>query len=109
MKICDFGNAIFLNSNSKIGIGTILYSAPECHLNNHPPDESVDVWSIGMIIVCILFRTVSKNMYKNLQNYKIFPKGNISQKLYELLKRIFVTSIERIKISELKNHEFFKI
>lgn len=63
IKICDFGFAREKNSLKRISTicGSPLYMAPEI-LCESPSNESVDVWSIGIILYEMLFVV---NPYKN--------------------------------------------
>lgn len=49
LKICDFGEAHFLSSLERCGVGTITYAAPEI-LAEEDYDERADVFSFSIVL-----------------------------------------------------------
>lgn len=69
-KIGDFGSVkdIFLDDNQTIGVGTLMYFAPEKLSSSHT--EKVDLWSMGII----LYEMLTGNRYPFEYDYQ---KGNL--------------------------------
>ncbi|OAF67708.1 hypothetical protein A3Q56_04518 [Intoshia linei] len=79
VKICDFGHCRPVVKDKKhsdpIRIGTRIYQAPELLLEKSNFDETIDLWSLGILI------------YKIVTMYYLFPEKDID-KLLQLMCQI---------------------
>jgi serine/threonine protein kinase len=60
MKLTDFGGAVFRydEGRDKRSMGrTILYCAPELFVNDLEYDEKVDIWSLGVVLYELIWRS----------------------------------------------------
>lgn len=115
VKICDFGFARALSTTTLVLTsikGTPLYMAPEL-VQEHPYDEKVDVWSLGVILFELFFGTppfVASSLYKLIPmiigNPVIFP-GPISEKFKSFLTMMLQKDPKRrASCKELQSHPF---
>jgi serine/threonine protein kinase len=62
-KLCDFGAARLLSNsthslstmNGKYRPGKLMYMSPECSLNDHFDPFKADIYSLGVVLFCMLF------------------------------------------------------
>lgn len=115
VKICDFGFARALSTTTVVLTsikGTPLYMAPEL-VQEHPYDEKVDVWSLGIILFELFFGTppfVASSLYKLIPmiigDPIIYP-GPISEKFKSFLSMMLQKDPQRrASCKELQNHPF---
>ena len=113
VKLIDFGLAAFFQPDSKLvaRAGSPSYVAPEI-LAQSPYDESVDVWSLGVLLFALLtgslpflpspgkndlFQKVIRGQYDLSQVEDASARDLIT-------KMLDVDPAHRIKLSELKQH-----
>ena len=97
------------------------YMAPEVITRAEPYDESVDVWSIGIILYEMLFggppfsdeiRDRNKSIYRiiNSERYLWFPSGLNEEMTVasELIKMSLKPKQSRISLDGMKAHKFFR-
>lgn len=119
LKIADFGFAKFASGEdlSNTVCGSPLYMAPEI-MKNQSYNESVDLWSLGIILWEMLTGKVPYRAkgWPDLVN-KIngprpsFPENiNISDDCWNLLDRLLQVDIDqRITFNDFYNHSFFTL
>jgi serine/threonine protein kinase len=120
LKICDFGLAKELIGNTtKISTicGSPLYMAPEMFYDK-TYDETVDIWSIGIILYEMLFginpfhkvkdrHELEQLMIKSDDDIHI-PK-NVSESCFSLLSGLLQKSvITRLSFDKIYDHEWIK-
>lgn len=119
LKIADFGFAKFASGEdlSSTVCGSPLYMAPEI-MKNQPYNESVDLWSLGIILWEMLTGRVPyrAKSWPDLVNKingprPVFPENiNISEDCWNLLDRLLQVDInQRITFNEFYNHPFFTL
>ncbi len=111
LRLCDFGiTAACKESFSKAG--TRRFMAPEVH-SGHPYNQSVDVFSFGVILYKMLYgfepfndHTVDKWYQHGLL---VLPKKRrVSAECFDVLQRCLRTEPrERLPFTELLKHPFF--
>lgn len=147
IKISDFGVSLILENNAndakELGktMGTPAFFAPElCQFvhnrlsmitnENHKEnkviiDSRIDLWSVGVILYCLIFNDLPFNgfnefeLFKNIVRDELkFPKIKQSSKvtdvdieemklLKDLIKKLLVKDPDqRISLNDIKNHEF---
>ncbi|KAK6455769.1 serine/threonine-protein kinase [Scheffersomyces xylosifermentans] len=147
IKISDFGVSLILENNAndekELGktMGTPAFYAPElCQFvsnrlsmitnadhegNKIKIDYSIDIWSLGVTIYCLMFNNLPFNgcneyeLFQNIVKEELsFPKIQSTSKttkediqelkfLKDLIKRLLNKDPQRrITIEEIKNHEF---
>lgn len=117
MKLCDFGFARSLSSNTIVlqSIkGTPLYMAPEL-VQEQPYNHTVDLWSLGIILYELFvgqppFYTNSIYTLINLiVNNTVKYTDNMSPNFKDLLKGLLnKRPNERLGWPQLLNHPFFR-
>ena len=120
VKISDFGLAGLFEKNAQMNTycGTEGYAAPEI-MQNIPYDQTVDIWSLGVIIYIILsgFRPFEADdryeLYQQVikADYEFFSPewDTISNEAKDLIFRMLkVNPKERISIDEALNHPWIK-
>lgn len=142
IKISDFGVSLILENNAndarELGktMGTPAFYAPElCQFvnnrlslindNKKNIDKRIDIWSLGVILYCLIFNELPFNgrnefgLFKSIVNKELkFPVIKFSsrfneedRKEFELLKdlicKILVKDpVKRYTIRDIKNHDF---
>ncbi len=104
--LSDFGLGKYLNLNDEtltLGIGTNIYMAPEISNMENNYSNKVDLYSLGITILCMLNKKI---------NISEIYTGNIPQTNNTLLddllsKMLKINPEERINWNEYFNHEFF--
>ena len=89
-KLSDFGSANFLKRSSTLGVGAIVYTAPEMFPRNDPtapippPTTKCDVFSYGIVLVEVLSKTMP-----SLENrHQLFAQVQRTwQMMYDLIIR----------------------
>jgi len=120
VKISDFGLAGLYDGNAqmKTFCGTEGYAAPEI-MQNVPYDDTVDIWSLGVIIYIILsgFRPFEAEdryeLYQQVINadYEFFSPewDSISSEAKDLIQKMLkVKSTERITIDQALAHPWIR-
>ena len=77
-KLSDFGSANFLKNSSTLGVGAIVYTAPEMFPREDPtapvppPTTKCDVFSFGIVLVEVLSKTMPslKNRHQLFEQVK---------------------------------------
>ena len=122
LKICDFGFSKEKTGLKKISsiCGSPMYMAPEILLNR-TYNESVDIWSLGLILYEFVFGSHPYKHCKSLvdirdevisQSIPIPPNNNTSYKLSQecilLLKSLLNSNPEsRLTLSDIKTNKWF--
>ena len=120
LKIMDFGLSKILGNQEKSvdGFGTLTFVAPEV-LVRTPYNKEIDIWSLGVILYLMLSGLLpfdddndNEEVIAKLIVYSEvkFPSKNFSKystQVKDLIKRCLTKDPqERIKISEILNHEW---
>lgn len=111
VKVCDFGFADYVRPNDihTAWCGSIPYVPPEIIFKQRHTPFSVDVWNMGVILYAMIAGKLPWNI-KNGEKASIWDFYNLqypaffSKDLINLLSRIFVPFVDRITISEIKEH-----
>ncbi len=119
IKVVDFGFGKILGKNerTKESYGSLAFTAPEV-LSRIPYNNSIDIWSLGVIIYYMIdndvpFRGKNKDETYNFicEKELIFPK-KFKDLSNEVLDLIFCCLIKkphkRISIDRVLNHSWFK-
>jgi len=115
LKIADFGFAKFAEDLSSTICGSPMYMAPEI-IKNQPYNESVDLWSLGIILwemltgrVTYRARSWPELVARISEPRPPFPERvSISPECWNLLDRLLQVDIDRrITFDEFYNHPFF--
>ena len=113
-KICDFGWATEVQQDQPrmTFCGTYEYMAPEI-FENEKYNDSVDVWSLGILLYEMLHGSspfVGKsvfNIYKNILKEEINFKRNIDGEAADLILKILKTNPQkRPSIEDVANHPY---
>ena len=121
VKLADYGCSKILNSlsrnycNTRAGIGTLQYIAPEIFMKKEKYNYKCDLWSIGIIIYNLVFgkmpfsgvtETALSNYINNFNNENIQSTGN--KVLDDLIKKLLEKEPEkRLSWEQYFNHPFF--
>lgn len=117
IKICDLGFCKKINSKTDFIQGSPLYMAPELFSNNNISDYC-DIWSLGIIIVEMLYghqpffkckdiNDLKTTISNNELIYSIIEKINISDNLKDLLNKILIKETsKRINLNDILNHNW---
>lgn len=120
VKISDFGFAKIYKDNTmnQTICGSPLYMAPEI-LTYKKYTELADLWSVGVILYEILFKTtpvIGPNLYslvENMKKYKfdsnkVNKQNNLSNEIIDLLEKLLVKDPNhRINWIYFFNHKWF--
>ena len=87
-KLSDFGSANFLKQSKTLGVGAIVYTAPEMFPREdptaplHPPTAKSDVFSYGIMLAEVIMRTMptTENRHQLLSDIKLKWK-----KMYDVI------------------------
>ena len=122
LKLIDFGLCHRIGEVVDSSSGSVDYMAPEILSNPEPYTESVDYWSIGVILYEILFggppfsdekRDRNRTIYRIIhsEKYLWFPTDEEIDMMsaISLIKQLLNTSpVDRSHfISKIKDHSFF--
>ena len=120
VKIMDFGFGKILGKKEKSieSYGTLSYAAPEI-LNRKPYNNSVDIWSFGILLYYMTSSACpfdSKNIFqimKQICNESITFEKSIWEKRSSILKDLIKSCLDknllkRINCDEILNHNFIK-
>lgn len=124
LKISDFGfSAFHENKKLKTDLGSPVYKAPEVCNKQDYDGEKVDIYGAGLILFIMVVQNMpylKPNMAEHL--YRVFQSDRkkfwaqislnynvvLSDNLKNLLEGTLASSpIERLSISEIKNHSWF--
>jgi len=120
IKLCDFGFAKHIDSSIKrvtTICGSPLYMAPELY-KNESYTESVDVWSLGLILFEMVFgihpfadcndvESLTVSIIKN--DIYVGENKDVDEKCLNLLKLMLKKhEFERITIDDLFEHDWIK-
>jgi protein-serine/threonine kinase len=117
-----------INHTNKL-CGTVEYIAPEI-INNEKYNSSIDLWMLGILLYELKYNKTpfihapqvpSVKVYQSINmdvildnicnNELVFPDNNcdISNELKDLITKLLIKNpIERISMTEIKNHSFYK-
>ena len=102
--------------------GTVEYIAPEI-INNEKYNSSIDLWTIGILLYELKYNktpfiplapqniNIGVILDNICNNELVFPDNNcdISNELKDLITKLLIKNpIERISMTEIKNHSFYK-
>ncbi len=118
-KLCDFGVSRFIQKDEKIyeKCGTPAYLAPEIIKENGYSGFKVDIWSLGVLLFCLVtgkmpFRAdtlekLHKNICSGEFNYE--NEANIDQSAKNLISKMLVVDPDkRIDINDVLEAEWLK-
>jgi len=116
IKVADFGFAKRVHTPQSLitRCGTPTYVAPEI-LKNHPHDESVDMWSVGVIMYVLLvgyppfMEENQKVLFRKIRmgTYEFYEEdwSDISSSAKELIQSLLVVDpIHRMTVGEALRH-----
>ena len=110
-KIIDFGLSKDTWENPRLTksiCGTKAYMPPEA-LRGEPQGQPVDVWSLGIILYCMVTGKYPWILEKDiLENELVFPPGTNSQCRDLIEKMLDKNCSTRIKASEALSHPVFQ-
>lgn len=116
VKIIDFGCAVYCYPDQYVDYppcGTISYSSPETLIRGGKIDQSVDVWSLGIVIYLLITKkfpftgSTNKQLSNNIfsLNYKRIVDHH--SPFNPVIRKIFTYRDDRPKIADLlKLHPF---
>lgn len=121
IKLCDFGLSKITNGLTRVNTicGSPLYMAPEI-LNQKEYNNTIDIWSLGIIVYEMLYGYHPLNDCKDLEDLKNFinndqikiPKENcenqISNDCINILSMLLEKSSNRVNLNQIKNHNWLK-
>lgn len=118
-KICDFGVGRYMKPHELINeqCGTPAYLAPEIVLEKGYKGFGADIWSLGVLLFCLLtgimpFKgaTLEKLNEQIVKGEFQFPKEvELSDEVKDLIRRMLVVDPEnRMTIEEVLEHEWVK-
>ncbi|VVC38352.1 Protein kinase, ATP binding site,Protein kinase-like domain,Serine/threonine-protein kinase, active [Cinara cedri] len=122
IKLADFGlarnNMIGKNGTiktSKTFCGTAVYASPEVLKNiPHRPNTS-DIWSIGVVLYCIVFGTLPfddsglQGLIEQVEKKLTFPQHiTISDGCKQMITKLIAPLEDRLSISEIKNQPWYR-
>ena len=115
LALIDFGHAIFSDSTSIPGKGTLGYAAPE-QLTNQC-SEKTDIWSLGCLLYVILFMEYpvprqEKYFIQMLEDFDEYSKlrwgdnfSSVSENCQDLINRLLtINPISRPSFREIFDH-----
>ena len=116
-KICDFGVSRYMKPHELVNeqCGTPAYLAPEIVLEMGYKGFGADIWSLGVLLFCILtggmpFKASTiENLHKIIIKGEFeFPENNnLSTEVKELIKGMLVVNPEkRLNIEQVLNHKW---
>ena len=112
-KLCDYGFSKQLDRETSTQLGTPATMAPEV-LKNQKYDERADLWSIGVLMYELHFKSLpfkGKNpqeIYLKIKNKQPY-KQPVDPDLRDLINRLLIEDRDkRITWKEYFNHPFFK-
>jgi len=118
IKVADFGFAkrVHVPNSLMTRCGTPTYVAPEV-LKNHPHDEMVDMWSVGIIIYVLLvgyppfMEENQRQLFRKIRmgEYEFFQEdwADISEPAKDLISKLLVVDpSRRIKAQAALQHEW---
>jgi 5'-AMP-activated protein kinase catalytic alpha subunit len=117
IKIIDFGlsNQYKQSQLLETPCGSPCYAAPEMILGKKYTGILVDIWSIGIILyamVCGFLPFEDKNndkLYKKIIDCKLEFPSFVSELSKNFIKKLLtVNPQKRIKLEEIKEHEYYK-
>ena len=120
LKIIDFGLSNFFSGNLlETPCGSPCYASPEMVMGKKYNGFCIDVWSSGIILYAMLcgylpFEEMENDEYNEVLFQNIvecnvdYPEEFITPLTKDLLKKILVKDPKkRIKIEEIKQHDFY--
>lgn len=119
LKLAEFGFAKFISEQSNVNsiCGSPLYMSPEM-LSQKNYDNSIDIWSLGIILFQMMFGYHPCYMCKDINDLKLFISENkiifpitindtINNSDIVFLKQLLEIDVgKRIKLNELYNHDW---
>lgn len=115
IKLADFGLSEIVEDGQflKTQCGSPRYSAPEIVKGQLYIGQEVDIWSLGVCLYTILHGYLpfedenEKNLYAKINLGNFYLESFLSDQVQDLLKKILVVdATKRIKLSEIKKHEW---
>lgn len=116
LKIADFGWSVHAPSARRTTLcGTLDYLPPEM-IGNQPHNETVDIWTLGILMYEFLtgappFEAESNNeTYKRIANIDLKFPSHVSALARDLLTKVLKKeSSERIKLHKLLEHPWIQL
>ena len=108
IKLIDFGYSRHMNNRMVSFVGTLNYVAPEI-LKRTPYDESVDIWSLGVIVFVLLQGYLPFDLSGHNDDYSLYLDPDdfkhVSNEGKEFLKSMLkLNPRDRPKASKLLKH-----
>ena len=121
LKLIDFGISHRIGESVDSALGSIDYMAPEIITDPSPYTESIDWWSVGVILYEMLFggppfsdesRDRNRTVYRIIQadKYLWFPPEDETRysSAIDLIRQLLRPPCERISTcEEIQKHDFF--
>ena len=113
IKICDFGISKEIKKGQllKDSCGTPAFVAPEILLDEPYDPFPTDIWSSGVVLYAMItgffpFRGINENeLHKSILNGNFIRTKDISNDLYDLLKKILeINPRNRISLEKILKH-----
>ena len=122
LKIIDFGlSNFFYGKLLETPCGSPCYASPEMVMGKNYNGFCIDIWSSGIILYAMLCGYLpfeegendeyNEELFKNIVECNIeYPEELITPVAKDLLEKILVKNPEkRIKIDDIKKHNFYKL
>lgn len=117
VKIADFGWSVHAPSSRRATLcGTIDYLPPEM-VQGKTYDETVDLWSLGVLAFEFLFgkppfenKTYSRTYYNIVHGYYCFPNSiPVQECAKQFIQSLLVTEpSQRLKLNQILSHNWLK-
>lgn len=115
IKITDFGLANNIRLNQGTFCGSFEYAPPEIIEGKLYNSFDCDIWPIGIVLYALLtgyFPFDSKNIMEQTEeiikcDYNKYYLKDFDDNIKDLIDRILKPANERIKLHEIKEHEWF--
>jgi len=118
IKLVDFGLSNTYKQDEKLrtACGSPCYAAPEMIAGKEYDGLQVDIWSAGVVLFSLLCGYLpfedpkTANLYKKILSGDYVIPEFLSDSAKNLIKGILnISPKERFKISEIKNHPWYKL
>ena len=116
IKLCDFGLSTYGKKHT-YNCGTLLYMAPEMLLYNEIYTNSIDIWSLGIVLYEMIYgynpfygNNPKEDIKYLLQNIRLLKYNlkYISKKFNTLIKKLLSFKKKRPSIKKVLKYKWFK-
>lgn len=119
LKIADFGVSKIFDKNNrkstenKILVGSPAFMAPEMFISESELDFAVDIWTMGIVLFCMLFGELPfkgndlRELELNIENQDVKFPESCNNRFCVLIKKLLSKDPRlRPKISKIRDFEF---